>query len=412
MLIDILRVFAIICIAIIVGKLISRLKLPSILGWLITGMFFGPYLVGIVSEDILSMVWYKSIINVFECFAGLMIGTEIIFKKLKEYGKQIFVITVFQSMGTFLVVSGAFAIVLAIANLPIFLAFIFGGIALATAPAPTLSIVNEFKSKGPVTRTLIPIAALDDVVGICVFFTVISIVSSFVSSESVSVLSIILIVLLPFVIGIGVGGLAGLLLKKERKGWQTLIILIPMLIIAVIIGFIFDHFVFSAPSLNYILLGVAFSATFANIVGEERVKSIMKSFNPIMNLSLIIVIVNLGMPLNYKLIAGAGVFTLVYILARAAGKIGGAFLGGSITKAEPTVKKYLGLTLLPHSGVSLVFTGIAVSTLAVAMPECAVIIQGTIAAAAIINEVIAVILAKKALTWAGEIPKVMAVKKQ
>ncbi|HAG44545.1 MAG TPA: potassium transporter, partial [Clostridium sp.] len=86
-------------------------------------------------------------------------------------------------------------------------------------------------------------------------------------------------------------------------------------------------------------------------------------------------------------------------------KYGGAFFGATITHSPETVKKYLGLTLLPHSGVSLVFTGIAVSVLTVPAPECAKIIQGTIAAAAVINEVIAVIASKKAFEWAGEFNK-------
>ena len=109
------------------------------------------------------------------------------------------------------------------------------------------------------------------------------------------------------------------------------------------------------------------------------------------------------MPLDYHLIAGAGVFTAIYILSRAIGKIGGATAGGKITKAEPAVTKYLGLTLLPHSGVSLVFTGIAVNTLAPIDPSLATVLSGTIAAAAIINEIIAVILAKFAFKKAGEI---------
>lgn len=109
------------------------------------------------------------------------------------------------------------------------------------------------------------------------------------------------------------------------------------------------------------------------------------------------------MPLDYRLIAGAGLFTAVYILSRAAGKIGGAYLGGKLTKAEPTVTKYLGFTLLPHSGVSLVFTGIAVTTLTAIDTSLASIVSGTIVAAAIINEIIAVIVAKFAFKWAGEI---------
>ena len=88
---------------------------------------------------------------------------------------------------------------------------------------------------------------------------------------------------------------------------------------------------------------------------------------------------------------------------RAIGKYTGAYVGAAATHSPPTVKKYLGFTLLPHSGVSLVFTGIAVSVLSGPAPECAQIIQGTIAAAAVINEILAVFMAKKGFEWAGEL---------
>ncbi|MFR4969064.1 MAG: hypothetical protein ACLUDD_11095, partial [Lactobacillus kalixensis] len=54
-------------------------------------------------------------------------------------------------------------------------------------------------------------------------------------------------------------------------------------------------------------------------------------------------------------------------------------------------------------GVSLIFTGIAVETLMPFVPEYATMIQGTIAAAAVINEIIAVFLAKQAFKMAGEL---------
>ena len=103
-----------------------------------------------------------------------------------------------------------------------------------------------------------------------------------------------------------------------------------------------------------------------------------------------------------KISLSAGQKQLITI-ARALGKYFGAYFGAHITKSPKTVKKYLGLTLLPHSGVSLVFTGIAVSVLMGPAPESAKLIQGTIAAAAVINEVIAVIFAKKGFEWAGEL---------
>ena len=125
--------------------------------------------------------------------------------------------------------------------------------------------------------------------------------------------------------------------------------------------------------------------------------------NPVIGLAMIIAILNLAAPLDYHLIFGAGIFTAVYIISRFMGKYGGAYFGAVITRAPAPVRKYLGFTLLPHSGVSLVFTGIAVSVLSKSAPEYASILQGTIAAAAVINEIIAVLLAKKGFEWAGEL---------
>ena len=56
-----------------------------------------------------------------------------------------------------------FAAAFAPEDIPVYLAPAFGGIALATAPAPAFSIVQAFHTKGPVTDTLLPMAVLDDV---------------------------------------------------------------------------------------------------------------------------------------------------------------------------------------------------------------------------------------------------------
>ena len=192
-------------------------------------------------------------------------------------------------------------------------------------------------------------------------------------------------------------------IKHSESSRLHFALLLLFLCISTICGLLIDDYIFHSFSLNYLLIGMAFSATVANIAPEEKLNRALTLYQPLLNLSFIIVIVNLGMPLDYRLIAGAGLFTVIYILSRAAGKIGGAYFGGKLTKAEPTVTKYLGFTLLPHSGVSLIFTSIAVSTLTAIDASLASTVSGTIAAAAIINEIIAVIVAKLAFKWAGEI---------
>lgn len=399
----IIRWIITIIIAFFIGKLVSKLKLPSILGWLIAGMILGPHALSILDNTILEAGWYENIVHILECVVGLMIGTELVWKKIKKSGESIIVTTLTQSLGTFILVSLVFGIVFYFSEIPIYLALIFGGIALATAPA--LSVVREFKTDGPVTKTLIPMAALDDMVGVAVFFTTIAIVAGKISEEKLPAYMIPIVLFLPLVIGLATGFLAGLLLKKERKTLDTLVILIGMILITSGIGFVFNNHIMPKPILNFMLMGMAFSATFSNMITEDRLEKIMHDFNPILGISMIIVILNLGAPLDYHLILGAGLFTFIYIVTRAFGKYFGAFFGASITKSPKTVRNYLGLTLLPHSGVSLVFTGIAVSVLSGRDPKSAEIIQGTIAAEAVVNEVIAVIVAKKGFEWAGEFGK-------
>ena len=402
MFLQFLRLCAAAFAAYLVGKLVSKIKLPSILGWLIAGMILGPHAISLINDQILSAQWYQTVVHILECSVGLMIGTELVWKKIKQSGKAIIITTLTQSLGTFFLVSLVFGVVFYFSNIPVYLAFIFGGIALATAPAPALSIVREFNTKGPVTKTLIPMAALDDIVGCIVFFTVIAVVAGHLSAEQMPTYMIALVVILPLIIGAVTGILAGFVLKKERNNSQTLALLILMILVASGVGFFFNNVVMPSPVLNFMLIGMAFSAAFSNIVSSQRLEQIMNVFNPVLNVAMIIVILNLGAPLDYHLILGAGLFTVIYIIARAAGKYFGAYFGASITKSPNTVKKFLGLTLLPHSGVSLVFTGIAVSVLSNPAPECAKIIQGTIAAAAVINEIIAVMVAKKGFEYAGE----------
>ena len=345
-----------------VGKLVARLGLPSILGWLITGMALGPHALGLLQSDVLDSDWFSAAESILECTVGLMIGTELLWGKLKKAGKQIVVTTITESLGTFAVVSLVFGAIFWAVGVPVYLAFLFGGIALATAPAPSLSIVNQMKTSGPVTSTLIPMAALDDLVGALVFFTVVAFVSAHISTAGVPVGVVLFLVFLPVLIGLATGFAAGRLMRKMRTQRTALAVMLAMLLASAGIGFAINR-ALPSPVLNFMLIGMGYSTMFANMISAEQLAGIMKVMDPVIGLGLIVVILNLGAPLDYHLIFGAGLYTVIYIAARAVGKYTGAYFGAAVTHAPKTVKKFLGFTLLPHSGVSLVFTGIAVSVL-------------------------------------------------
>ena len=400
---DILRLLAALTGAFLLGRLMAKIHMPAILGWLIGGMALGPHAINLLPQTILDSNWYSILNEVLQVAVGLMLGTELVWKKLRKYGRALMITTLTQSLGTFLIVSAAFAAIFLIQGIPVWLAFAFGGIALATAPAPALSITQEYHTSGPVTNTLLPMAVLDDIVGIIVFFTVNSFIARQVSAGTMPLYMVPVMIFFPILIGIIPGYITGTMLRSTTSSRAMLTTILTMICLTASLGHFCNIYITPTISLNYVLIGVSFSAVFSNMVSNKQLETIEQRYNPFLMISLLFTIVTLGAPLDYHLIAGAGTYTFLHIAARAIGKYFGARFGAKATRLPVTVQKYLGLTLLPHSGVSLVFTGIICTTLA-SQPQLVQIVQGTIAAAAIINEFIAVIAARKGFELAGEIP--------
>lgn len=87
--IEILRFLITVIIAYLVGKIVAKIKLPSILGWLITGMILGPHALSLINQNVLDSKWYEILLPILECTVGLMIGTELVWKKIKNLEKQL-----------------------------------------------------------------------------------------------------------------------------------------------------------------------------------------------------------------------------------------------------------------------------------------------------------------------------------
>lgn len=389
---NLLRLLIVVVLGFLFGKLASKLKMPAVLGFLIAGMALGPNAANLLTQEILDAPTYERLISVLECGMGLMLGTEMVWKRMRRYGKQVLTITLTESLGTFLVVSAASCAIFYLTGVPVFLGLVFGGIALATAPAPALSIVTEYHTDGPVTRTLIPLAVLDDVAAITVFLGVMSVVLKQTSGSNV-LGYLILLVGLP---------VSALLRKSQNPKINSVIALLGVLTAAGI-TLATNTYLMPFPILNFMLTGMVYSAVFANRIPEEQLNGMMSRCTSIIGGCFTLIILNLGAPLDYHLILDAGLFTAIYIVTRAVGKIGGAAIGAHLSHAPVTVRKYLGLTLMPHSDVSLVLTGIAISSLTGTFSQYGDIVRGTIAAAAVINEVIAVFWARKGFQLAGEL---------
>ncbi len=67
------RLLIAILFALALGRLISKIRLPSILGWLISGMILGPYALNLMNPSLLDASGYHVFLSVVEISAGLMI---------------------------------------------------------------------------------------------------------------------------------------------------------------------------------------------------------------------------------------------------------------------------------------------------------------------------------------------------
>ena len=59
----IVRLLITIVLAFLVGKLVSKIKLPAILGWLIAGMLLGPHAFSVINQEILDAGWYQILVH-------------------------------------------------------------------------------------------------------------------------------------------------------------------------------------------------------------------------------------------------------------------------------------------------------------------------------------------------------------
>lgn len=395
---------AVIAIAIVIGKMCKRVGIPAILGWLLTGIFLGPHVLNILTDDILSSSWYSTFMPGVQLVVGMLIGANLDFVKIRKNGKKILALTFSEIGTTFLFVFAAFSLLFYFLEIPIVIALIIGVIATATAPAPALSVPSEYNAEGPLTESLNSVVVMNTIIGNILFFTLLSLLRSFytdVSSSTFLTLSFMLFI--PALYGIGASFLVEKLITRINSAPSRARLFIGATFLVVIGAYIVDQILYPEPMMNTLIVGIAFMGTFVNLVTPEVKQDIYTLFGDFQNFALLLLIVNLGAPLDPSSLIVAGVFAVIYIITRFAGKWWGIYSVSKALDLDENIQKYLGIALTPHAGISLIFTAEAVSVLASVAPQYAEVIQIVIPAAAVLNEVISLFLSKKAFEWAGEI---------
>jgi Kef-type K+ transport system membrane component KefB len=371
----------------IFGRLVKLIKLPNVTGYLIAGLLIGPYLFNLVPLKVTNQLGLIS--EMALAFIAFSIGSEFKISYLKKVGLTPVVIAIFEALTASVVVT----VVLIIFKFDIKVALLLGAIAAATAPAATIMVVRQYDAKGPVAETLLSVVALDDAVALISFGFAMAIVNSMLYPNEVS---LVMSIVSPFIEIIGsilLGFLLGILftipLRYFKKDSNRLIITAAFVFLGSSLA--------SMLGLSSLLLCMCMGAMLINI--SQAANSILKLVDTVTPPIFLMFFVVSGMELDISIIPKIGVIGTIYVICRVIGKVSGASIGAAIMKAPESVKKYLGLTLVPQAGVAIGLSLVAAN----AIPDLGQTIRPVILCATLIYELVGPGITKFSLEKAGEI---------
>ncbi len=401
-----------IAMALFTGLLMTRLfvkfRLPDVTAYLVAGVLIGPCVLGRTGIGFTSFEQVDSLSVISDVALGFIafaIGHEFRLSELKHTGKQATIIGILQAVITTLVVDavliGLHFINPEIISLPV--AITLGAIAAATAPAATLMVVRQYKAKGPVTDVLLPVVALDDAVGLVVFAVSFGIAQS-MENGTANVAALIIEPLMEVVLSLGFGGIVGFLLTfleryfHSHRNRNALIVGSVMLTVAVSqLKIPVGSFTFGFSSL---LVCMMLGTVFCNYcpLSEELMLQADRWSGPALTLFFVLS----GSALQFDVFSDITVVLigLIYIVSRSIGKYLGARVSSNLARSPETVRKYLGITLLPQAGVAL---GMCTTAYRLLGGAPGTLIRNIILFSVLIYELVGPSLTKMALTKAGDI---------
>ncbi len=388
--------------AFLVVLLAKKYRVPIVVGYVFLGILLSPDIIALfptIDQEMSNMYTFvlanlDYVTNIALAFIAFTIGSELSIKTIKRLGKSIFSIAIMESVSAFVVVTAAVYFF----GRPLFMALLFGAIASATAPAATVMVLKEYNAEGPLTSTIMAVVGLDDAFALIIFSLINPIAYSQYRGEGAINLSEVIVLPLieifgAIILGLAFGYLAQFLLTKFNEKTRKILTIVTTITLSSSVSIFF---------------GV--SALIANMSVGFAVRNFAKK-----NLQISEEIDTLTIPLYamFFIIAGTEIrfsemgslsfllIAFIYLIARIIGKVGGSTLAARISGAPEAVKKYIGLGLLPQSGVAIALA-YSVQKQYAQDPEVGLLIFNTLLLTAAMTEVFGPLLTKYAVVNAGE----------
>lgn len=330
-------------------RLTKLLKLPNVTAYIITGILIGPSVINVIPQGFIDNTDFLS--DIALAFIAFTAGQFFKVSELKKAGWKVVIITLFEALAAFIIV---FVLCKFAFRLTTAFSLVLAALSSATAPASTMMTIKQTKAKGDYVNTLLEVVALDDVVTLILYSVAISICMALTNGGKVGFMEVgwpiienIICLLLGFIFGF----VLRFLISSKRTTDNRLIIVVAVLLLFCGVCSLFGQ----SPLLGCMAIGMVYTNTAKN---EEKLFAQVNYFIPPI---MLLFFVRSGMTFSFSAFTTSSTFAvvplvviaIVYFFARIAGKYGGAFLGGLVTRAPAKTRNFLGLGLIPQAGVAI-----------------------------------------------------------
>lgn len=331
------------------AKVIQKLHIPQIIGYVTIGLILGP-LLGIISAETVGKL------ESFNLFAlgviGFLIGGELKREIFVKFGRQVMAILLFEGLAAFLLVGVlSFGIMMFFYDWKMSLAVsvVLAAICAATDPASTVSVLWEYKARGPLTAMLTAVVALDDALALVLYAVGISVAGVITGQEDKGFFYALGVSFYHIAGAVIMGVMAGLVLIWILKRIDDMgrVLAFTVGLVLVIIG------ASVALHLDVIIATMVLGVTLINIEPRRMSSSfeVMHRFSvPVYALFFVLVGARLSISAVDTMIC---LLMLAYVTGSIVGKTGGAYLGALYSRTVKSVRNYLGFCLYPQGGIAV-----------------------------------------------------------
>lgn len=391
-----------------IGKLLEKIGLPGIVGYILTGLFMGPYFLKFYTSSAINELSFIN--NLALAFIAFCAGGELRLSNIRRILKPI----IYYISGITLVVfTGITLLVFSISSLIPFLSglnpgvklavsAIFGIITVARSPSSAIAIISETKSKGPYTDLVLSVSVAMDVIIIILFAVIISVCQIIIQTKGGMDLSFIAALILEIAIAFLLGYLLGkfIVFLIEKVKVEFAVVIIAMGFFVIEFSRLLGEYLHEVYNIGFeiepLLICIAAGFTVQNF--SDYGKKFLKRLDGVSLPIYIAFFAMTGAAMNINILRTGWLFGLIIVVARLILINIGSYFSGKLSKTPPKIYKNAWLGFITQAGVSLGLLTEVVRR----FPDIGPSIQTILIAAIIMNQIIGPIAFKYGLKKVGE----------